>query len=114
MSCNTRPGAALPDAALLHFGGWLALYYGVASLATFLLYAIDKHAARTGIRRQPERRLLLLGLIGGWPGALLAQRRLRHKTSKPAFLKLFWCTVALHTGLFAVLALSQLRASSAA
>ena len=39
-------------------------------------------------------------LAGGWPGALLAQQLLRHKTSKPSFVGVFWITVALNVAAF--------------
>jgi uncharacterized membrane protein YsdA (DUF1294 family) len=35
-------------------------------------------------------------LFGGWPGALLAQRTLRHKSSKMEFQRVYWITVALN------------------
>ncbi|MBB3219398.1 DUF1294 domain-containing protein [Pseudoduganella umbonata] len=79
----------------------------LASVATFLAYAIDKRAARFGRRRTPERTLLLLGLAGGWPGALLAQRVVRHKSSKASFQAKYWCTVALHLALLALLILQN-------
>lgn len=66
------------------------------SVASYVLYAIDKRAARRSGQRVPERTLHLLALLGGWPGALLAQRVLRHKTAKPAFLVLFWLTALTH------------------
>jgi uncharacterized membrane protein YsdA (DUF1294 family) len=69
------------------------LVYGLMSLFTFVTYAVDKSAARRGARRVPERTLHLLALLGGWPGALLAQQVLRHKTAKPAFRLVFWLTV---------------------
>ena len=92
---------------------WVHLLYAGASLLCFMLYAIDKAAARAGRRRTPERRLLMLGLLGGWPGAALAQQLLRHKSSKPAFLWRFWGGVALHVGVFGLLAWpgSPLRAA---
>lgn len=81
----------------------LALAYLAASIVCFAVYALDKSAARRGERRTPERTLLLLGLAGGWPGAVLAQQWLRHKTRKQPFQNLFWLTVAMHVGLAAVL-----------
>lgn len=45
----------------------------------------DKHQARLGGWRVPEKSLLLLALLGGWPAAKLAQRRFRHKTRKQPF-----------------------------
>ena len=64
------------------------------SALTYAAYARDKSAARAGRRRTPEKTLHLMALCFGWPGALLAQRRLRHKSSKTAFLAVFWLTVA--------------------
>ena len=77
----------------------VALAYLAASAACFGAYALDKSAARGGTRRTPERTLLLLGLAGGWPGAVLAQQWLRHKTRKQPFQRRFWLTVAAHAGL---------------
>jgi uncharacterized membrane protein YsdA (DUF1294 family) len=74
----------------------VAVAYLLASLACFTAYALDKSAARAGARRTPERTLLLLGLAGGWPGAVLAQQWLRHKTRKQPFQNLFWLSVAAH------------------
>lgn len=86
----------------------LAALYAVASVACFIAYALDKSAARKGRRRTPERTLLLLGLAGGWPGALAAQQWLRHKSSKTSFLAMFWFTVVLNVAaLLALTALSQ-------
>jgi uncharacterized membrane protein YsdA (DUF1294 family) len=81
----------------------LAALYAVASVACFIAYALDKSAARQGRRRTPERTLLLLGLAGGWPGALAAQQLLRHKSSKTSFLAKFWFTVILNLALLVAL-----------
>jgi uncharacterized membrane protein YsdA (DUF1294 family) len=77
-------------------GQALGAFYACVSIVCFTAYALDKRAARTGRRRTPERTLLLLGLMGGWPGAFLAQRTLRHKSSKRAFQMKFWLTVVLN------------------
>ena len=81
----------------------LACVYALASAITFLAYAADKRAARRRRRRTPERVLHLLALAGGWPGAWLAQRLLRHKTVKPAFRRVFHLTVVLNVLLLGVL-----------
>ena len=76
---------------------WLvAAVYGVVSVITFIMYAIDKAAAQRGARRTPEKSLHMAALLGGWPGALLAQQMLRHKSSKAEFRTVFWVTVGLN------------------
>lgn len=70
--------------------------YATASILAFGLYGYDKLSAKTGRWRTPEKTLLTLGLIGGWPGALLAQEWIRHKSSKFAFQIVFWVTVAIN------------------
>ena len=79
----------------------LLAYHAAASALAFVVYWQDKRAARQGQWRTSERSLHLLGLAGGWPGALAAQRRLRHKTSKRSFQVVFWITVVAHLGLLA-------------
>ncbi len=77
----------------------LALYI-VGSLFTFIMYAADKSAARKGNWRTKERTLHLLSLAGGWPGALIAQQKLRHKSKKQSFRSVFWVTVFINCGAF--------------
>lgn len=82
--------------------GWLPLavvgLYAATSAIAFLAYALDKSAARQGAWRTQESTLHGLALVGGWPGALIAQRWLRHKSSKSSFQTMFWITVALNCG----------------
>ena len=74
----------------------VAWFYLAASLAAFLAYALDKSAARNGQWRTQESTLHFIGLAGGWPGALVAQRLLRHKSRKLSFQIVFWVTVMLN------------------
>jgi uncharacterized membrane protein YsdA (DUF1294 family)/cold shock CspA family protein len=87
---------------------WVAGLYAGLSAATFIAYAADKWAARRGAWRTPESSLHMLALAGGWPGALLAQRFLRHKSTKQPFRQVFWATALLNVAALVVLA-SPLR-----
>ena len=73
----------------------LALYV-VVSVLSFLVYRHDKAAARQNQRRTGEGTLILLGLLGGWPGAFVAQKFFHHKTKKRSFQIAFWVTVLLN------------------
>lgn len=77
----------------------LCVYLGL-SLITFFAYGIDKVAAKDGASRTPEKTLHWLALVGGWPGALVAQQTLRHKSKKQSFRTVFWVTVMLNVGVF--------------
>lgn len=98
-----RTGAAAVSLAAL-LAGWgggtvplpVLAVYGAMSLVAFVLYRHDKRAARGGRARTRERTLHLADLLGGWPGGLLAQDLLRHKTRKASFQLVFWATVALN------------------
>lgn len=72
--------------------------YLITSIITFLVYAQDKSAAQHNRWRTKESTLHSLALTGGWPGALLAQKVLRHKSSKAAFQRVFWVTVVVNVG----------------
>ncbi|MFT4243643.1 MAG: cold shock and DUF1294 domain-containing protein [Acidovorax sp.] len=111
-----REPAANPAAGrlvLLLVAGWLALLgWGIwagqlplgltlgallaVNLLTFWVYAADKNAAKQQRWRVPENNLHLLSLLGGWPGAWLAQQSMRHKSSKREFRVVYWLTVAVH------------------
>jgi uncharacterized membrane protein YsdA (DUF1294 family)/cold shock CspA family protein len=75
----------------------LVLYLG-GSVIAFLAYAYDKSAALNDQWRTKESTLHLFALLGGWPGALAAQRFLRHKSKKISFQAVFWVTVLLNCG----------------
>jgi len=85
--------------------------YFIASALTFIAYVLDKSAAKGNRRRIKENTLHFCGLIGGWPGALLAQHLIRHKTKKSSFQVVFWMTVAFNIGAIAWLLLLDLRDS---
>jgi uncharacterized membrane protein YsdA (DUF1294 family)/cold shock CspA family protein len=75
---------------------FLAIGYVALSLVAFIAYAFDKSAAQRGAWRTSEGTLLFLGLAGGWPGALIAQELLRHKSKKASFRTVFWITVLVN------------------
>ncbi|NIJ76371.1 uncharacterized membrane protein YsdA (DUF1294 family) [Xanthomonas campestris] len=74
----------------------LAFWYAAASILAMLAYRLDKSAAQRGRQRTPEATLHLIALLGGWPGALLAQALFRHKSNKAAFQLRFWITVVVN------------------
>jgi len=73
--------------------------YIIMSSCTIMLYAFDKSAAMNNRWRIAENTLHLFSLLGGWPGALVAQRLFRHKSKKTEFLLSFWITVIINIGL---------------
>ncbi|MGV8960423.1 MAG: DUF1294 domain-containing protein [Stenotrophomonas sp.] len=84
----------LPSAILLTCAGF--------SLLAVLVYAHDKSAARRGQWRTPEHTLHLIALLGGWPGALLAQGLFQHKSAKTGFRIVFWLTVVANLAALAL------------
>jgi uncharacterized membrane protein YsdA (DUF1294 family) len=75
---------------------WSAPLYLGASALCFVLYGVDKAAARAGRGRISESTLLSLGFVGGWPGAIVAQQVFRHKTAKRSFRLRFWLSVVVN------------------
>lgn len=65
-------------------------------LVAYFLYGFDKRRAETNGQRVPETTLHSVELLGGWPGAYLAQRIFRHKTSKTTYQVAFWLIVLIH------------------
>ena len=95
--------AVLASQSLWGLPTWTWGLYSALSMATFIVYGLDKRAAARGEWRVAESTLHLLSLAGGWPGALLAQHTLRHKRAKPAFRRVYWATVAVNLAGFAAL-----------
>ena len=122
-SHGKRPTAALVAVAV--FLGVLALValsgrlpmivlaaYGGASLLSFAAYGRDKLAAKKNRWRTPESTLHLIDLLCGWPGGLLAQKVIRHKSSKGSFQIKFWITVVLNVAALGWLLLNPESASA--
>ena len=82
---------------------WVLVYLCAVNGLTFAAFAWDKYCARTKRWRIPEATLLNLALVGGSPGAKLAQRRLRHKSYKQPFGRQLNTIIGLHICLMIVL-----------
>lgn len=92
------PGLALYRLSAFIDYRWLLAYGIVISLATYALYGADKDSAqaKTAHWRASEKLLHCFEFAGGWPGAFLAQRRLRHKCSKLSYQVVFWLIISIH------------------
>lgn len=108
------PMAIIP-ACLVTFGLWyefimvretiswrIAVFAGIAtafvlnSLFTIWFYKTDKRLAELQHWRIPEASLHFWEFFCGWPGALYAQRKYRHKWKKTSFMVVFWVCVILN------------------
>ena len=74
----------------------ISFVFLMASILAYISYAKDKAAARNGEWRVSENTLHLLSLLCGWPGAIIAQQRLRHKTKKISFRIMFWLSLSIN------------------
>jgi uncharacterized membrane protein YsdA (DUF1294 family) len=73
-------------------------FYLIASPITFIAYGWDKKAAKSNRRRIPEQTLHLFELLGGWPGAWIAQQHFHHKSRKLSYQFGFWFCVVINCG----------------
>lgn len=99
------PGYAVYQAFDPKVAKWVGAWMLFISGLTFLFYALDKNQAKSGGWRESERMLHLCELVGGWPGAFLAQHWLRHKSNKGSYQFVFFLII----GLYQILALDALR-----
>jgi uncharacterized membrane protein YsdA (DUF1294 family)/cold shock CspA family protein len=70
--------------------------YLIASTITFFTYWYDKAQARKHQWRTSEGTLHFWSLVGGWPGAALAQKVVHHKSRKRSFQTIYWITITLN------------------
>lgn len=75
--------------------------YSLMGFVCFTAYYMDKKRAEKNRWRIPEAHLHLLELLGGWPGALIAQRIFRHKTAKKSYQFVFRIIVTVHMAAWA-------------
>ncbi|NJD08083.1 MAG: DUF1294 domain-containing protein [Methylococcaceae bacterium] len=73
----------------------LAAYVFMTPL-TIMYYAEDKRRALQHLWRIPNVYMHCFEILGGWPGALLAQNAYRHKLKRGTYQNGFWAIVALH------------------
>ncbi|WP_220099458.1 DUF1294 domain-containing protein [Alteromonas lipotrueiana] len=104
--------------ALLFIGAWwlaaqydpgftpVALLYSVMSLITFIWYWRDKRASVHEKWRVSELTLHIMAILGGWPGACVAQQLFRHKTQKRTFRIVFVFTCGANIAFFSYLIFS--------
>ena len=72
------------------------MWFLLINMLTLVMYGADKMAARKGMRRVPEATLLVFGVTGGWPGAIVGQQLFRHKTQKQPFKTYFIISVIVN------------------
>jgi len=97
-------GSLLSAVAMGVYPAEIFAIYFVASTLAFMMYWYDKSAARGSRWRTAENTLHAVGLLGGWPGALVAMQVFRHKSSKASFRTTFWVTVLMNCSALAWLA----------
>lgn len=84
---------------------YISVYLMIINLYGLILMWTDKKSAESGRWRIAEKQLILVGLIGGAPGAMAGMLMFRHKTKHkrfyiglPVILLIQWTVVIL--GLF--------------
>ena len=73
----------------------IAILVVLVNATAFVLFMLDKHCAKEGLRRVPESTLLLVALVGGSAGAIAGQQYWRHKTQKEPFRTMLFAIAAV-------------------
>lgn len=81
----------------------VVMWFLLANVLTLILYGMDKMAAHKAWRRVPESTLLMFGVVGGWPGAIVGQQLFRHKTQKQPFKTYFIVSVIVSISVMAAI-----------
>jgi len=68
----------------------------IMSLITYLSYAMDKRKSIKGKWRTKEKTLLMMSILFGAIGGLLAMYTKRHKTKHWYFVAINWISLLLH------------------
>ena len=105
--CGMR--TALPRRVAILAG--IAVAYVLNSLFTIWFYSADKRLAEQQQRRIPEFHLHFWELFCGWPGALFAQKKYRHKWKKTSYMVAFWLCVLLNVAAVFAVAFPELAKS---
>lgn len=100
LGASTFLGGLATASALGFLPALVPAIYAVMSGLTFTAYLLDKTRAEQRGRRISEKTLHTLEALGGWPGALLAQHWLQHKTGKVSYQVIFWLIVTAHLALW--------------
>lgn len=79
----------------------VVVWFLLINVLTIVIYGADKMAARKGMHRVPEATLLVFGLTGGWPGAIVGQQLFRHKTQKQPFKTYFFLSIVVSIAVMA-------------
>jgi uncharacterized membrane protein YsdA (DUF1294 family) len=72
------------------------LFVSLMNVVELLVVCARQRSAQLGNRRVPEQTLHIVDSLGGWCGGWLAQQKLRHKTQKQPFRKIYFCTIVFH------------------
>ena len=90
---------------------WLKLYMLMTiamSAAEFVFYGLDKRAATMDKGRVPERRLLVIAALCGWPGAIISAQIFNHKTVKRSYRTKLLVIIFAHIAVLAMIIVAYL------